>query len=98
MTGCFTTSSGSEPPMHATDTELRRLEVLRGFKQRMIVPGRQENISPFDDRVATAEGEVITYDLPEIHAEHRRRIEEAIEAVRGGTRKSQVILLAGDAG
>jgi hypothetical protein len=84
--------------MKPISPELRRFEVLREFKRRMPKADAEVNVSPFDDRVTTAHGAVKESDLPQIHAEVRQRIKDAIEAVRSGTRKSQVILLAGDAG
>ena len=80
--------------------ELQRLEVLRAFKRRMVRKGNEtaENVSPFDDRITTAYGNIGGYDRPEIHSDIRQRIEQTIELVREGKKKSQVILLAGDAG
>jgi hypothetical protein len=84
--------------MNPISPELQRLEVLHAFKRRMPKADADANVSPFDDRVSTAHGKVKDTDLPQIHAEVRQRIKETIEAVRTGTRRSQVILLAGDAG
>jgi hypothetical protein len=84
--------------MSQTSPELQRLQVLQAFKRRMPRADDAENVSPFDDRVSTAHGTAAAGDLPEIHAEVRRRIRHTIEAVRDGERKSQVVLLAGDAG
>lgn len=84
--------------MNSVSPELQRLEVLQAFKRRMPKADADVNVSPFDDRVTTAHGAIKDSDLPQIHAEIRQRIKDAIEAVRTGTRKSQVILLAGDVG
>jgi hypothetical protein len=84
--------------MNLISPELQRLEVLQAFKRRMPRTDAAGNISPFDDRITTAQGKVTDNDLPQIHAEVRQRIKDTLEAVRDGTRKSQVILLAGDAG
>ncbi|OWK46692.1 ATP-binding protein [Fimbriiglobus ruber] len=84
--------------MTAPNAELLRLEVLRAFKRRMPRSDLNANISPFDDRVTTAQGVVAQYDITDIHAAVRGRIRETIEAVRDGRKKSQVILLTGDVG
>jgi hypothetical protein len=84
--------------MNLISPELQRLEVLQALKRRMPKTDAEVNVSPFDDRVSTAHEAVKDNDLPQIHAEVRQRIKDAIEAVRSGTRKSQVILLARDAG
>jgi hypothetical protein len=84
--------------MNPVSPELRRLEVLHAFKRRMPQAAAFRNASPFDDRVSTAHDDGTSADLPEIHADVRRCIRDTIEAVRAGEKKSQVILLAGDAG
>jgi predicted ATP-dependent serine protease len=84
--------------MNSIDPEFQRLEVLRAFKRWMTSADATENVSPFDDRISTAHGQTAGADLPAIHAEIRQRIKDAIEMVRNGAGKSQVILLAGDAG
>src|SRR5690348_15361872 len=77
---------------------LPRLEVLQAFKRRMPRLDAAENVSPFDDRITTAHGSVAGYDLAEIHADVRRRVQHTVEDVRDGKKSSQVILLAGDPG
>jgi hypothetical protein len=84
--------------MDVISPELQRVEVLQAFKRRMPQSGVAENVSPFDDRVTTAHGNIAGSDLPEIHSEVRQRIKQIIEVVRNGEKKSQVVLLAGDAG
>jgi hypothetical protein len=84
--------------MNSASPELQRLEVLHAFKRRMPQSTAFRNVSPFDDRVSTAHDEGTAADLPEIHADVRRRIRDTIEAVRAGEKKSQVILLAGEPG
>jgi hypothetical protein len=84
--------------MNPISPELQRLEVLQAFKRRMPKADANVNVSPFDDRISTAHGNIKNTDLPEIHSEVRQQIKDTIETVRAGTRKSQVILLAGDAG
>jgi hypothetical protein len=84
--------------MNPISPELQCLDVLQAFKRRMPRADADENISPFDDRISTAHGKAGGGDLSEIHAEVRHRIKHAIETVRDNDRKSQVILLAGDAG
>jgi hypothetical protein len=84
--------------MTSTTPELKRLQVLRAFKQRMPQAELAENVSPFDDRIIRCHGTVTAFDLAGIHAAVRHRIAHTIKAVHRGDRKSQVILLAGDAG
>jgi hypothetical protein len=84
--------------MNSASPELQRLEVLHAFKRRMPQSTAFRNVSPFDDRVSTAHDEGTAADLPEIHADVRRRIRDTIEAVRASEKKSQVILLAGEPG
>src|SRR5206468_2248388 len=67
--------------MTPTSPVLQRLEVLRAFKRRMPRADPAENVSPFDDRVTTAQGDVTSYDLGGIHADVRQRIEQVIRAV-----------------
>ncbi len=84
--------------MSDSDPELNRLEVLMQFKTRMPSKELGLNISPFDDQVTTAAGDVTAYDLRGIHPEVRQYIETTLADVRHGRKKSQVILLSGDAG
>jgi hypothetical protein len=84
--------------MSSVSPELQRLAVLHAFKRRMPQSAASRNVSPFDDRVSTSHDDGVAADLPEIHADVRRRIRDTIEAVRAGEKKSQVILLAGEPG
>jgi hypothetical protein len=78
--------------------ELQRLEVVRSFKRKMSHQDVARNVSPFADQVSTTKDAVAAYDLPDIHAEVRERIEQTLRAVGRGECKSQIILLAGAAG
>ncbi|MCE9531201.1 MAG: ATP-binding protein [Planctomycetes bacterium] len=79
---------------------LEELDVLRSFKERMPKPDSAGNTSPFDARVATVAGDpALDGDVSDLHQEVRLRIRQTIEVVlRDGSRKSQVLLLAGDPG
>ncbi|MDB5308405.1 MAG: hypothetical protein JWO38_2607 [Gemmataceae bacterium] len=83
-------------PPDVLSPELRRLSLLRAFKLRTLRPGG-ENHSPFTDRVATAHGDISRSDLSGLHAEVRDHIAQLVHAVRDHQR-SQVVLLAGEAG
>jgi hypothetical protein len=76
--------------------ELRRLGLLREFKLRMLRPGAA-NLSPFADRVVTADADVARTDLPNLHGDVRDHIAQQIAAVHERGR-SQVVLLSGEAG
>ena len=78
-------------------TELRELRVLQAFKERLPRAELGENVSPFDDRVVTCNDPVARFDLSDIHADVRRRIENVIGGVHD-RQKSQVILLSGERG
>ncbi|HUR55325.1 MAG TPA: hypothetical protein VMZ71_14420, partial [Gemmataceae bacterium] len=77
-------------------TELRRLSLLRQFKIHTLRPGG-ENLSPFAARVVTALDDISKIDLTGLHAEVRDHIAQQIAAVHANKR-SQVVLLSGDAG
>jgi hypothetical protein len=83
-------SSSPETP------EVRRLALLREFKLRMLRPGGA-NLSPFADRVVTADDDIARTDLPTLHGEVRDHIAHQIAAVHARGR-SQVVLLSGEAG
>ena len=84
------------PPVLAEDAELKKLELLRNFKQRLSKPGG-EILTPFDDNIVTETETVSGYHVDAIHAEVRKHIVEMIEKVRLRG-QSEVILLAGEAG
>lgn len=87
--------------MTAVANEKLRLEILKGFKQRMPKSEGQGNTSPFDfdQGVATSAEFVRRCDLPDVHGNVRGRIRDAIIAARDPDRQSQkIILLAGDSG
>jgi hypothetical protein len=62
----------------------------------MLRPGG-ENLSPFSDRIATAQTDLKQVDLSSLQAEVRDHITQQIAAVHAD-RRSQVILLSGEAG
>jgi hypothetical protein len=84
--------------MDQSNSSLDTLELLREFKRRAPQIRPDVNITPFDERVRTAQGTSEAADVNEIHAEVRSHIRELIEAVRDGAKQSQVILLSGAAG
>ena len=87
------------PLLDNDDKQLLRTDVLQEFKRRMPSKDSGANVSPFDDRVVTSHGDNLpACDLPEIHHEIRKLIQNTIEQVRDKVKTSQVILLAGDSG
>ncbi|QJW94027.1 hypothetical protein [Frigoriglobus tundricola] len=84
----------STPP--DTSPELCRLSLLREFKLRRLHRSGDTS-SPFADRIVTAHNDRGLIDLCELHGEVRDAIAQQIEGVHTN-RRSQVVLLSGDAG
>ncbi|VTR97832.1 P-loop NTPase family protein [Tuwongella immobilis] len=84
--------------MTTPNAPLAELEIQREFKRRMPQSDRMVNLSPFDDRITTHSGRRLSCDLPDINEPLRQHIRDVIQSVRNGEKKSQVILLSGDAG
>lgn len=80
----------------AISHELRRLDLLRLFKIRLLRDGA-ELLTPFSDRIATAHNPVGGYHLPALHADVVAAIGQEIRAVHD-TGRSRVVLLSGEAG
>lgn len=77
--------------------ELQRLEVLQAFKKHFAGKG-DANVSPFaEGRVVGYGTDIAPWDVPEVHCEARQEIERTLASIRQRP-KSDVIILAGDAG
>lgn len=84
--------------MEAPEPTLEELEVLREFKRRMPRADLLGNVSPFDARIATIYEDPALTDLSDLNQLPRDIIRQTIQAVRDGSKPSQIVLLSGAAG